>query len=295
VGRMLVGYPPGGAADLIARVFAERLRGTYAPQVVVENRTGAAARLAVEAAKAAPPDGATMLMTPESALVVYPHIYPRTLRYDPLRDFVPAGGLTSTGLCLLVAANHPARDFRGFVEWARGRSEIPYASPAAGSTPFLMAQQMASTLGLNLSHVSYRGTGPALPDLLGGLISAIAGVTGDWVEQHKAGRIRVLAVSSTERSPGLPEVPTLAELGHPALTTESWYMMLLPAGTPAPLVEALNRALAAATRVPEVRDSLLRMEQVPRPVAPQEVAARIRGETERWGPIVRATGFTAEE
>jgi tripartite-type tricarboxylate transporter receptor subunit TctC len=154
---------------------------------------------------------------------------------------------------------------------------------------------MASALGLNLSHVSYRGTGPALPDLLAGLISAIAGVTGDWVEQHKSGRVRVLAVSSTERSPGLPEVPTFAELGYPILTTESWYMMLLPAGTPAPIIEALNRALVEATRVPELREALLRMEQIPRPVTPQQLAARIRSETERWGPIVRATGFTAEE
>lgn len=294
--RMVVGFPPGGGADIVARLFAERLRGLYAPQVLVENRTGAAARLAVEAVKSAAPDGQTILMTPESVLVIYPHTYPRTLRYDALRDFAPAAGMLASGLCLLVAANHPARDFQGFIQWARARGqEVDYASPAAGSTPFFLAHQMALATGITMNHVSYRGSQAAVPDLLSGRLQAMAGVTGEFTPWHRDGRVRILAVSSRERAAGIPEVPTMVELGFPQIVIEAWWMALLPAGTPAPIVQALNRAVQEVAATPDMRAQIARLDLFPTPGSPEQVAERIRSETERWGPIVRATGFVADD
>ncbi|TPG58597.1 hypothetical protein EAH89_08295 [Roseomonas nepalensis] len=293
--RILLGWPPGGAADIVARVFAERLRGTYATQVVVENRPGAASRLAIEAAKAAAPDGATLLVTPESMLTIYPHIYPRTLRYDGLKDFVPVSGLCSTSFALALTPGHPARDLAGFVAWAKGQpAPVPYASPAAGSTPHFLMEELARAEGLRLEHVSYRGTGPAMPDLQAGRLALAITVTGDMAEYERTGFGRVIGVTSRERSRRVPAVPTLAELGHPALTAEEWYGILLPAGTPAPLVDALQQAVAQAVRDPDLQASLATMEQRPRPSTSREFADRLRAERERWAPIVLATGFSAE-
>ncbi|MCR0981108.1 tripartite tricarboxylate transporter substrate-binding protein [Roseomonas populi] len=293
--RMLVGFPPGGAADIVARIYAERLRGSYAQQVVVENRPGAAARIALDATKSAAPDGTTLVFTPESMLTIYPHIYPRTLRYDGLKDFVPGGAASSFGFAFVVAANHPARDLAGFVEWARTQRDVSYASPAAGSVPHFLAEQMSRKLDLRLMHVAYRGTGPALPDLSTGRLGAIMGVIGDMAEQHRGGQVRVLAVSAPARVTSLPDVPTFAELGYPDLTSEELYTILLPAGAPAPVVERLERSIAAASANPELKAALAKMEQVPVPLGSQAMHDRIRTGRDRWGPIVQATGYTAEE
>ena len=293
--RLLVGFPAGGAADIVARIYAEQLRGRFAPQVVVENRPGAAARLALEAAKAAVPDGTTLVFTPESMLSVYPHIYPRTLRYDGLTDFVPGGAASSFGFAFVVATDHPARDLDGFAKWAHTQRDVSYCSPAAGSVPHFVAEMMSRKLDLRLMHVAYRGVGPALPDLATGRLSAIMGVIGDMAEQHRGGHLRVLAVTSPQRVASLPEVPTFAELGYPDLTSEEVYMILLPAAAPPPVVEGLERAIASASGRPELRAALAKMEQVPVSLGSRGMAERIRSERDRWGPIVRATGYTAEE
>jgi tripartite-type tricarboxylate transporter receptor subunit TctC len=295
VARLLVGFPPGGAADIVARIYAERLRGTYAQQVVVENRPGAAARIALDATKAAAPDGSTLVFTPESMLTIYPHIYPKTLRYDGLKDFVPGGATSSFPFAFVVAANHPARDLAGFAQWARTQRDVSYCSPAAGSVPHFLAEQMSAKMDLRLMHVAYRGTGPALPDLSTGRLSAIMGVVGDMAEQHRAGHVRVLAISAPQRSATLPDVPTLAELGYPDLTSQELYTILLPAGAPAPVVETLEKAIAAASANPELRAALAKMEQVPVTLGSRGMAERIRTERDRWGPIVKVTGYTAEE
>jgi len=293
--RLLVGFPAGGAADIVARIYAEQLRGSYAQQVVVENRPGAAARIALEAAKAAAPDGTTLVFTPESMLSVYPHIYPRTLRYDGVKDFVPGGAASSFGFAFVVATDHPARDLKSFAEWAHTQRDVSYCSPAAGSVPHFLAEMMSRKLDLRLMHVAYRGVGPALPDLSTGRLSAIMGVIGDMAEQHRSGHLRVLAVSSPQRVASLPEVPTFAELGYPDLTSEEVYTILLPAGSPPPVVDGLERAIASASVRAELRTGLAKMEQVPVRLGSRGMAERIRSERDRWGPIVRATGYTAEE
>lgn len=293
--RLLVGFPPGGAADIVARLYVERLRGTYAQQLVVENRAGAAGRIAIDAAKAAAPDGTTLVLTPESMMTIYPHIYPRTLRYDGVRDFIPGGATSSFPFAFVVAANHPARDFADFVKWAGEQRDVSYCTPAAGSVPHFLSEQMSRKLGLRLMHVAYRGIGPALPDLATGRLSAIMGVLGDMAEQHRGGHVRILGITAPRRAATMPDIPTFAELGHPDLTAEEMYAIFLPAGTPAPIAANLERAIAAASANPDLRAALAKMEQATVEVGTRQMSERLVTERERWGPIVKATGYTAEE
>ena len=296
VARTVVGFAPGGSSDTVARLYAERLRGTYAPQVVIENRAGAGGRLALETVKAARPDGTTLVQTPASMLTIYPHLYPKTLRYDALADFVPVTPVCFLSFALAVRTDHPAKTFAEFVDWAKRQGgAVPFASPAAGAMPHFVGVQMAKLLGIQLTHVPYRGGGPAAQALLTGEIPTVLLVTGEVSEFHRAGQARILAVSSPERMPRLPELPTFAELGQPDLTAEEWFGVLLPAGAPAPIVDGLHRAIAGAAATPELQDRLARLEYRTAMMSPRDFAERIRTERERWQPIVLESGFKPEE
>ena len=295
VARTIVGFPPGGSSDIIARLYAERLRGVFAPQVIVENRSGAGGRVAVEAVKAAA-DGTTILQTPASMLTIYPHLYPTSLRYDALADFVPVTTVCTFPFALAVRADHPAKTLAEFITWAKAQGgAVPFASPAAGSVPHFLGVLLARSAGLQLTHVPYRGAAPAVQDLLAGQIPAVVMVLGDVSEFHRAGQARALAVSAPTRVARMPDVPTFAELGHPTLTAEEWFGLLLPARTPQPVVDALYRAVTAAAATTEMRDALARLEYAPTTMAPDVFAARIRQEREMWGPVVAQSGFRPDE
>ena len=293
--RIVVGFPPGGSSDTVARLYAERLRGAFAPQVIVENRSGAGGRLAIETVKAAAPDGTTLLQTPASMLTIYPHIYTRTLRYDALTDLAPVSPVCAFPFGFIVPASHPARDLAGFIAWAKGRGAVPFASPAAGSMPHFLGVQMARATGIELTHVPYRGTAPALQDLLAGQIPAAMLVLGETTELYHAGQVRILATSAPERLPRLPQVPTFAELGYRDLTAEEWFGMLLPAHAPANLVDGLQQAIVAAAARPDLVEALQKLEYRPLTSTPAEFARMIRADRDRWGPIVQESGFKAEE
>jgi tripartite-type tricarboxylate transporter receptor subunit TctC len=293
--RFVLGFPPGGASDIVARLLAERLSGIYAPQVVVENRPGAAARLAIETVKAAPADGTTLLFSPESMFGIYPHIYRRTMRYVA-EDFIPVTAVTEFGFAFAVATAHPAKSWPEFVAWAKQQAEpIPYATPAAGSTPHFWTEQCARAYGIRLGHVAYRGMPPAYADLYAGRLQGGTTVFGDLLEQQRGGRLRMLAVSMPEASPKAPEVPPMQSFGHAELVATEQFGVFAPAATPPALVEALQDCIAEALAEPELRAALDRMEQTPRGTGPAAFAARIRAERERWGPIVAATGYVVEE
>ncbi len=294
--RMIVGYPPGGPTDTIARLVAERLRGSYAPQVIVENRPGAAGRLGVEAAKAAAPDGTTLLMTPATVMTIFPHVYPRTTRYDALADFVPVSPVCASPYAFAVRADHPARDIAGFAAWARTqRDGAHFGSPAAGAGPHFVGEKLARNLGVRLTHVPYRGTAPLLQDALAGQVPAICLQVGDAAELHRGGQLRILGVTAEARLPTLPDVPVFAELGQPDMTGEEWFGILLPARTPQPIVEGLHAAILSATATPELRDALARQMFRIFTTTPAAFAELIRTERAAWAPVVRASGFTADE
>ncbi|MCK8784891.1 tripartite tricarboxylate transporter substrate-binding protein [Roseomonas sp. NAR14] len=291
-GRAIVGFPPGGTIDSVTRLYAERLRASGAMQLVVDNRPGAGGRMALELLKPLPADGSAFIVTPASMLTIYPHLYTRTLRYDPLRDFTPVSPLCVFPFGLAVAKQHPARTLAEFVAWAKPSPSVDWASPVPGSMPHFIGTELARLAGLSLNHIPYRGSAPAASDLLSGTLQAVILPLGDLTSFHRSGDVRLLAVSSPERRPGL-EVPTFAEAGFPALTHEEWYGALLPAGAPAPVVAALHGAIVAA--VPEVTAALARIDLQPQPMAPEAFRQRIARETETWGPIVAASGFRPDE
>lgn len=294
--RIVVGLPPGGPYDALARLLAEQLRGRWAPQVIVENRPGASVRLAAEAVKAAPPDGTAILLTPLPVMTLTPVAMPRTTRYDPLADFAPVATVGVTRFTWLVRADHPAQDLTSFLAWARARGGATFAPPVVGAPQHLIGLAVARQAGVPLTAVSYRGVAPAMQDLLAGQIDSTIGVLGDGLPSVRGGRARMIAVSGTRRLESLPEVPTLAEAGFAGLPEdEATGAVLLPAGTPPALVATLHAAVAEAVAAPALRQSLAATETLPRVLAPAELAARMRADRAAYAELVRATGFNPEE
>lgn len=293
--RVVIGFPPGGSSDVVARLYAERLRGLYAPQIVVDGRVGAAGRIAVEFVKGADADGATYLQTPASMLTLQPHVFPREVRYDALTDLIPVSTVCSYPFAFAVPKDHPAQSLPAWIDWAKAqRRELPWASPAAGSAPHFMGIVLGRKAGIEMTHVPFRGAAPAVQELIAGRLTCFIGVLGDVSPQQGEG-LRMLAVSSPARNPRFPAVPTFAELGHADLNKDEWFGALLPAGTPAPVVEALHRAIRTAAATPEMVAVLDRLEYAPTTSAsPADFAARIRQERDDWGAVVRESGFRPE-
>jgi tripartite-type tricarboxylate transporter receptor subunit TctC len=293
--RIIVGFPAGGSSDVVARLYAERLRGLYAPQVIVDGRVGAAGRIAVEFVRDADKDGSVFLQTPASMLTLQPHVFPREVRYDALTDLIPVSTVCTFPFAFAVPKDHPAQNLAGWIDWAKAQGrELPWASPAAGSAPHFMGIVLAKKAGISMTHVPFRGAAPAVQDLIAGRLSCFIGVLGDVSTHHGQG-LRLLAVSSAARNPRFPNVPTFRELGHPDLDKDEWFGALLPAGTPAPMVEALHRAIRTAAAMPEMVAALDRLEYAPTTSdSPAAFAARIRRERDEWATVVRDSGFRPE-
>jgi tripartite-type tricarboxylate transporter receptor subunit TctC len=293
--RILAGFPAGGTVDFTARLLAERLRGVWAPQVVVENRAGAAGRLAIEEALRAESDGSTILLSPASMITIYPHLYGDRLRYSPLRDLAPVSPVVVYPFAMAVGPAAPGvGNLTEFLALARQRGGLNYASPAAGSVPHFTGMMLARAAGVELNHVPYRGAAPAITDLLGGQVAASINVIGDVVPHLEGGRLRVVAITSAQRLPRFPNFPTFAEQGFPAMTADEWFGIFLPVRTPAPVAGALNEALRAVHANAGFRAALEQREFTPAHEDTGRFTARIQAETEKWGPVVEASGFRPE-
>jgi tripartite-type tricarboxylate transporter receptor subunit TctC len=296
--RIINGFPAGGTADATSRRVADKIGGTaYAKNPgVVENKTGAGGRIACETVKAANPDGSTLLLTPFSCTSIYPHIYTK-LSYDPFKDFAPVSIGAFMTHALTVGPMVPAsvKTVKDFLAWAKANPDkANYGSPAAGSTPHFLAALLGINNGVELKHVPYRGSLPAVADVIGGTLASASTPTGDALANHRAGKVRILATSGGKRTPFTPEVPTYAEQGFPELTTEEWFGFYAPARTPANVVANANAAINQALRDKTVIDSLALMGLVAQGSTPQEMDKSQRDEHTRWGPLVKKIGFTAE-
>jgi tripartite-type tricarboxylate transporter receptor subunit TctC len=294
--HIVVGFSPGGATDVIARILAERLRGRYAPAVIVENKPGGAARVAVDYIKHAEPDGSEVLLTPDFPLTVYPHSF-RSLSYDPLRDFTPIAPTSESTLTFVIGPAVPGeiRSLKDFMAWCKANPDkAVFATTAAGSTTHFVGIMLANAAGVRLSPVHYRGGAPALQDLFGGHVPASVNPIGEVVGQAASGKLRILAVTSRARSPFLPDVPTMREAGYD-VAFETWVGVLGPARMPRDVVVALNAAIGEAVRSLEMTESLAKMGNGTKFQAPDAFAATVKADMERWGPVVRASGFVAEE
>jgi tripartite-type tricarboxylate transporter receptor subunit TctC len=294
--RIVVGFPAGGATDVIARLLAERLRGRYAPAVIVENKPGGAARVAVDYIKNAEPDGSEILVTPDFPLTVYPHSF-RTLSYDPQRDLTPIAPISQSPLTFVIGPAVPdrVRSLADFVAWCKTNPDrAVFATTAAGSTTHFVGVMLANAAGIRLGPVHYRGGAPALQDLFGGHVPASVNPIGEVLGQSASGKIRILAVASPERSRFLPNVPTIRESGY-EVAFETWVGAVGPARMSPDVVLALNAAIGEAVRSPEMTEALAKMGSDTKVQTPDPFAAQVKADLERWGPVVKASGFVAEE
>jgi tripartite-type tricarboxylate transporter receptor subunit TctC len=288
--RIVIPYPAGGAGDATARMLAESMRSSLQRPVIVENKPGAAGRLGVQAVKESVADGSVLLFTPIAPMAVFPHVYDK-LGYDPVADFAPVAQVAAFDLAVAVGANVPAKSLEELVAWLKKNpDQATYGSPAAGSLPHFFAVLFGRTANLDLRHVAYKGNPQAVADLIGGHLPIFFTSTPDLVEQHKAGRIRVLATSGPQRSDFLPEVPTFAETGY-RIRGEGWYGIYAPAGTPPEAVARLNAAIVSAMRTPEIKSRVAALGLRPTGTSGAELAAIQKADSDMWGPVIKTSGF----
>ena len=296
VGKLLVGYPAGGTLDTTARQLAEAWR-KQGWKYIVDNRAGAAGRIANSQLKRERPDGSTLLCTHASALTIYPHVYSR-LMYDPAADLVPVSPLVAATCAFAVSSAVPpaVRDVQSYVEWVRRTpASATYASPAAGSFAHFLGYQLSEAAGLKLQHVGYRGSAPAMQDLIGGQIPAYLGFVADFLPYLQQGKVRILGVSAEKRSPFLPNVATFTEQGFPKVRGVENYGIFAPPGTPESAIQALHASMVAASKDPALRTAFEQVGLETVTVPPGEYAKQLQREREFWAPVVRASGFRSED
>lgn len=295
--KIYYGFPAGSSGDSVARRVGEKLGGSQYTRnaAVVENRPGAGGRIALDVLKTAPSDGSALALTPFSCISIYPHIYTK-LSYAP-QDFVPVSiaAVMHHGLAVGPLVPASVKTVRDFLAWAKANpNQASYGSPAAGSTPHFIGALLGMNNGVDLKHVPYRGSVPGVTDVVGGQIAAMVTPSGDFIPNHKAGKLRILATSGRQRSPFTPDVPTFAEQGFNEFVVEEWFGFYAPPKTPSLLVGRANTAINAALKDKVVVDSLATVGLIARGSTPQEMAASAKAELDRWGPLVKRVGFTSD-
>lgn len=290
--KIIVGYPAGATSDALARVVGEHMAGTLKQTVIVENKPGAGGRIANELVKVAPADGTTILMTPIASMGIFPHSYAGKLRYDPFTDFVPVAHLANFHLGLGVATQVPAKTLAEYVAWVKAdpQKNSFYGSAAPGSIPHFLGVMFARTAGLELTHVPYKGTAAAMQALAGGEISALSTVLADIRALVQADRARLLAMAGDQRDPAFPDVPTFKELGYD-LEAKPWYAFFAPAGTPPAELDRIAQAAVKAVADPALNQRLVQMGLEPTGYGPDRLGSILKADFERWGPVIRASGF----
>jgi tripartite-type tricarboxylate transporter receptor subunit TctC len=296
--RIVVGYPAGGSGDVIGRVVANKLGAELKVPVIVENRVGAGGRVAAESMKNAAPDGNT-IMVGNIAVMTLAQFSFRKLAYDGTRDFVPITHAANFQLGFAVGPmtgdGAPAATLDDFVKWARANpKDAAFGSPAAGSLPHFFGVMLSKGTGVELLHVPYNGSAPLKTAIVGGQIAAQVDTLPDLVELHRAGKIRVLGVSGTQRAPQLPEVATFTEQGFRDISGLGWFGFYAPAGTPRPVVERLNAAIVKVLALPDVRERLSGVGLDPTGTTSEEFARVMAADAARWGPVIQASGFKAD-
>jgi tripartite-type tricarboxylate transporter receptor subunit TctC len=294
--KLLSGYPPGGTTDTIARRVAEKMRVTNGKNVVVDVKTGAAGQIAIAALKNSPPDGSALLVTPMASLAIYPHTY-KKLPYDPVLDLQPVSLACTFESALGVGPRVPAsvQTVQDFIKWCKeSPANANCGSPSAGAPQHFMIEMMSRVAGSEIKHVPYRGSQPAIMDVVGGQLSAAAAPVGEFLQHVAAGKIRLLATSSAQRSRFSPNVPTFAEQGFQGFVFNEWFAFYLPAKTPEEIAQRMGDSIRQALATKEVIDGLANIGLVAKGSTPQELATLLRSDLDHWGPVVKSIGFSAE-
>ncbi len=291
--RVIVPFPAGGTADILPRVLAEKMRSRFPQGLVVENRTGAGGNIGAEAVAKAEPDGYTLLASPPGPLAINPSLYPK-LAYDATR-FAPVTVMAAVPNVLAVSNKLPIKTVPELLAYLKANpGKVTYASQGNGSTSHLTANLFETLTGTQMLHIPYKGTAPALTDLAGGQVDVFFDNLGASAALHKSGRIRIIAVADTKRSPVIKDVPTFAELGLAGMQAVTWFAVVAPAGTPPAIVQALNAAFVEALRLPEVQARFAEYGAETVANTPEQMAQFVRGETVRWAKVIKDANVTVD-
>jgi tripartite-type tricarboxylate transporter receptor subunit TctC len=292
--RIIVPFPPGGVADIIARPIAERLQRSLGQPTVVESRGGATGTLGASFVAHSPPDGYTLLLGTTNEIAMSPTLY-KSLPYDPTKAFAPVTSVAVFPNVLVVGTDVPAQDVAELIALARNKpNTLTFGSSGVGSTNHLTLEIFQRQANVAIQHVPYRGGGPAVNDVFGGHITGMFATLPSAISLIKAGKLRALAVTGTHRSAALPDVPTSQQLGLPELVVTTWNGVLAPAGTPADVIERLHVALTSAVSDPELKQTFAAFGAETELISPEQFATRIREDFDRWSSVIKHAGISAE-
>jgi tripartite-type tricarboxylate transporter receptor subunit TctC len=288
--RLIVPYPPGGTADVMARIVGVKLAEMWNRSVVVDNRGGAGGNIATEIAARAEGDGYTLLLCNAPVLAINPTLY-KKVSFDPVKDFAPVGPIAEVPLFLVVHPSLPAKNFSEFLAYVKSRSgKINYASGSVGSTTHLAAELFKTMTKVQMNHIPYKGSGPALAAMVAGEVTIMFELMPSAMPFVKSERLRALAVTSRQRSPLMPALPTIAETGLPGYEVASWFAVCAPAATPKPVVAKVNAEMVTLIKTPEMQAQLLKLGAQPLTMTPAEFGAFIKSEIVKWSKVVRDSG-----
>ncbi len=292
--RVIVGFPAGVSIDVVTRIISEKMKDELKRPVIVDNRPGAGGRLAADLLKSAAPDGNTVMVTPIVVPVLAPMVFNK-LAYKPDTDFTPVGRVCDFAFALAVPAASPAKNLKDYMAWIKANPQnANFGSPAAGSLPHFFGVMVGNAAGVDMVHVPFNGGAALQSAVLGGHAPAGIDVVMEWQQNAKAGKVRVLATSGTQRSKVLPDVPTFREQGFPDVVGQGWFAMYAPGKTPAAQVEEINRALNKALAHPEVRERFAALGLEPGGGSAADLQKTMADDVKRWGPVVAKTGFKAD-
>jgi tripartite-type tricarboxylate transporter receptor subunit TctC len=287
-------FPAGGPTDILGRLVGQKLTESFGQNVIIENRPGGGGLIGANIAVKSAPDGYTLFLGGITTLVLAPLVH-KNLQYDPLRDFLPISQTTISPLLLMTHPSLPARSVKDYIGLARAKpGEINYASSGPGGSGHLAGELFRSMTKVNIVHVPYRGAPPALTDLISGQVQSMFGTMLASVPHIRNGKLRALAVTGPQRSIAVPEVPTFAESGLPGYDASSWNGILVPTGTPRPIVDRLSAEIVKIMRTPGVLDRLANDGPIAVGSTPEQFAAYIRAEQAKWTPVVRAANIIVE-
>ena len=291
--KILVGFPPGGSADVIARLLAEKMRASLGQNVIVDNKPGAGGRVALVELKRAAPDGQTLALSPSGALVIQPWLY-SSLGYDPVKDFTAISLVSTFDFAVTAGPGAPPGDLKTVLAWLKANpTKANYATSGAGTVPHFAGQLLGQAAGVQMTHVAYRGGAPAAQDLIGGQVPLMVDTASETIEHHKAGKVRILAVTGEQRNKALPDVPTLRESGI-NMTADAFFGLYGPAGMAPDVVARIDRAVADALKSPEVQEKIYTFGLVPSHAPSAQLASIQAAHLKRWEAPIKASGFKAE-
>ncbi len=293
--RLVVGFPPGGTADILARTLAQKMAETWGQQVVVDNRPGAAGTIGANLVAKAAPDGYTLLMSALASQSIAPGLF-ANLPYDAERDFTPVSNVAELALVVVVTPGLPVKSMRELIAMAKAQPmQLNYGSGGVGSSQHLATEYFSLQAGIKMVHVPYKGSPLVVGDLISGQLALSIDNPTTVLPHVKTGKLRALAVTSLRRWPGAPELPTIAEAADlPGFEVLGWFGVLAPAGTPAEVVGRINAETVRILNLPDVRQRLSEQGAEPAPTTPDQFARFIRAETQKWGRVIKSTGMKQE-